>query len=166
MVQKVVELTAPIGVPGGIVALQEEYTPVNYISDGTLHAGGFAFVSKEKLTPETGVDMPVAGHKGDVFLGVVVRDATAALVSFTDPCTYGPGEEVFIVRSGDVYIKAPGEAKVDQVVTVKTEDGTVAVADKAGEGEIDTGWRVATEAKQQGDIIIISNRGDASAKSA
>ena len=161
MVQKVVNTDIPVGVPGGLVALQEEYTPFNYISDGTLHAGGFAFVSEEKFTPETAVDMPVAGAKGKTFLGVVIMNFTAAVVNFKDPCTYEKGEEVSIVREGDVYIKAPASAEVGKHILVDPSTGKVTCGDAGAEN--DTGWVIITKGAEN-EIIVISNHGGEATK--
>ena len=156
MVQKVVNTDIPVGVPGGLVALQEEYTPFNYISDGTLHAGGFAFISEEKFTPETAVDMPVAGAKGKTLLGVVLRSFTAGVVNLKDPCTYEKGEEVSVICEGDVYIKAPASAEVGKHILVDPKTGKVTCGDAGTDN--DTGWIIKTKGDEN-DIIVISNRG-------
>ena len=64
MLQKSVGLYPAIGIPGQQVAFnQAVYTPQNYLSDGTVQCGGFAFAVAASTTG-TAVKFPIASLKG------------------------------------------------------------------------------------------------------
>ena len=64
MLQKSVGLYPAIGIPGQQVAFnQAVYTPQNYLSDGTVQCGGFAFAVAASTTG-TAVKFPIASLTG------------------------------------------------------------------------------------------------------
>ena len=64
MLQKSVGLYPAIGIPGQQFAFnQAVYTPQNYLSDGTVQCGGFAFAVAASTTG-TAVKFPIASLKG------------------------------------------------------------------------------------------------------
>ncbi|WP_462337128.1 structural cement protein Gp24, partial [Parasutterella excrementihominis] len=98
MLQKSVGLYPAIGIPGQQVAFnQAVYTPQNYLSDGTVQCGGFAFAVAASRTG-TAVKFPIAslkGSAGDKPIGFVERTFTASIDLGTDtPDIYPEGSEL------------------------------------------------------------------------
>ena len=149
--QKTVNLYPSVGLPGQDVAAHTAvYTPLNYLSDGTVAAGKFVF---EGTSDKKGVAFP----KGTTLVGLVERTFTAAVPCGVDGSeAYPNGAELTIAVRGDFYVEAAGEATVGQAVLCNPADGVVSYGTVGGEN--DTGWVVVTAAKAQGDIIIISRR--------
>lgn len=160
--QKTVSLYPAKGLPGQEVNVHTAvYTPFNYISDGTVAAGSFAFAGTNSDDGE-GVVYPLASGKGSgAVIGLVERTFTGSFYPTEDnpdgTLTYRKGHEVTIAIRGDYYVAATGVATVGQSVLCNPADGAVTYG-TAGAAN-DTGWVVMTEAKNAGDIIIISNRG-------
>lgn len=155
--QKKVNLYPAIGLPGQEVAVDTAvYTPINYVSDGTVAAGAFAFAGQ--AASGSAVPMPVASAKGTVLLGLVERTFTGMLMPAEDGTeVYPQGAEVTIARRGDFYVAATGAATVGKAVLCDPATGKVTYGDLGAAN--DTGWVVMTEAANEGDIIVISHRG-------
>lgn len=158
MLQKSVGLYPAIGIPGQQVAFnQAVYTPQNYLSDGTVQCGGFAFAASPT---GTAVKFPIASLKGSAGakpIGFVERTFTASIELGTDtPDIYPKGSELTIAVRGDYYIVAPAAATLGQAVLCDPTTGAITFGD-AGAAN-DTGWTVQT-AGAKGDTIIISNHG-------
>lgn len=154
MLQKSVGLYPAIGIPGQQVAFnQAVYTPQNYLSDGTVQCGGFAFA-------RTAVKFPIASLKGSAGakpIGFVERTFTASIELGTDtPDIYPKGAELTIAVRGDYYIVAPAAATIGQAVLCDPTTGAITFG--AAGAANDTGWTVQT-AGAKGDTIIISNHG-------
>lgn len=149
--QKTVNLYPSVGLPGQEVAAHTAvYTPLNYLSDGTVAAGKFVF---EGTSDKKGV----ASAKGTTLVGLVERTFTAAVPCGVDGSeAYPNGAELTIAVRGDFYVEAAGEATVGQAVLCNPADGAVSYGTVGSENN--TGWVVVTAAKAQGDIIIISRR--------
>lgn len=160
MLQKSVGLYPAIGIPGQQVAFnQAVYTPQNYLSDGTVQCGGFAFAVAASTTG-TAVKFPIAslkGSAGDKPIGFVERTFTASIELDTDtPDIYPKGSELTIAIRGDYYIVAPADATVGQAVLCNPTTGAITFGTAGATN--DTGWTVQT-AGAKGDTIIISNHG-------
>jgi hypothetical protein len=160
MLQKSVGLYPAIGIPGQQVAFnQAVYTPQNYLSDGTVQCGGFAFAVAASTTG-TAVKFPIAslkGSAGDKPIGFVERTFTASIELGTDtPDIYPEGSELTIAIRGDYYIVAPAAAMVGQAVLCNPTTGAISFGTAGATN--DTGWTVQT-AGAKGDTIIISNHG-------
>lgn len=160
MLQKSVGLYPAIGIPGQQVAFnQAVYTPQNYLSDGTVQCGGFAFAVAASKTG-TAVKFPIASLKGSAGakpIGFVERTFTASIELGTDtPDIYPKGAELTIAVRGDYYIVAPAEATIGQAVLCDPTTGAITFG--AAGAANDTGWTVQT-AGAKGDTIIISNHG-------
>lgn len=160
MLQKSVGLYPAIGIPGQQVAFnQAVYTPQNYLSDGTVQCGGFAFAVAASTTG-TAVKFPIAslkGSAGDKPIGFVERTFTASIELDTDtPDIYPKGSELTIAVRGDYYIDAPAAATVGQAVLCNPTTGAITFGTAGATN--DTGWTVQT-AGAKGDTIIISNHG-------
>lgn len=160
MLQKSVGLYPAIGIPGQQVAFnQAVYTPQNYLSDGTVQCGGFAFAVAAS-TPGTAVKFPIAslkGYAGAKPIGFVERTFTASIELGTDtPDIYPKGAELTIAVRGDYYIVAPAAATLGQAVLCDPTTGAITFG--AAGAANDTGWTVQT-AGAKGDTIIISNHG-------
>lgn len=160
MLQKSVGLYPAIGIPGQQVAFnQAVYTPQNYLSDGTVQCGGFAFAVAASTT-RTAVKFPIASLKGSARakpIGFVERTFTASIELGTDtPDIYPKGAELTIAVRGDYYIVAPETATIGQAVLCDPATGAITFG--AAGAANDTGWTVQT-AGAKGDTIIISNHG-------
>jgi hypothetical protein len=160
MLQKSVGLYPAIGIPGQQVAFnQAVYTPQNYLSDGTVQCGGFAFAVAAS-TIGTAVKFPIASLKGSAGakpIGFVERTFTASIELGTDtPDIYPKGAELTIAVRGDYYIVAPAAATIGQAVLCDPTTGAITFG--AAGAANDTGWTVQT-AGAKGDTIIISNHG-------
>lgn len=160
MLQKSVGLYPAIGIPGQQVAFnQAVYTPQNYLSDGTVQCGGFAFAVAASTTG-TAVKFPIASLKGSAGvkpIGFVERTFTASIELGTDtPDIYPKGAELTIAVRGDYYIVAPAAATIGQAVLCDPTTGAITFG--AAGAANDTGWTVQT-AGTKGDTIIISNHG-------
>lgn len=160
MLQKSVGLYPAIGIPGQQVAFnQAVYTPQNYLSDGTVQCGGFAFAVAAFPTG-TAVKFPIASLKGSAEakpIGFVERTFTASIELGTDtPDIYPKGSELTIAVRGDYYIVAPAVATLGQAVLCDPTTGAITFG--AAGAANDTGWTVQT-AGAKGDTIIISNHG-------
>lgn len=160
MLQKSVGLYPAIGIPGQQVAFnQAVYTPQNYLSDGTVQCGGFAFAVAASPTG-TAVKFPIASLKGSAGakpIGFVERTFTASIELGTDtPDIYPKGAELTIAVRGDYYIVAPEPAAIGQAVLCDPTTGAITFG--AAGAANDTGWTVQT-AGAKGDTIIISNHG-------
>lgn len=160
MLQKSVGLYPAIGIPGQQVAFnQAVYTPQNYLSDGTVQCGGFAFAVAASTTG-TAVKFPIASLKGSAGakpIGFVERTFTASIDLGTDtPDIYPEGSELTIAVRGDYYIVAPAAATVGLAVLCNPTTGAITFGDAGATN--DTGWTVQT-AGAKGDTIIISNHG-------
>ena len=157
--QKEVSLYPALGKSGQEVAVGTAvYTPLTYISDGTVKAGHFAFA---KATDEVGANSPVAsatGSAGDKVLGFVHADFTSMLQILEDASeVYPHGFAVSIARRGDFYLTATGAVTAGKAVLCDPTTGAITFGE--ADATNDTGWRVLTEAKAEGDIIVISHRG-------
>lgn len=159
--QTTVNTYPAVGLPGQEVnAHSAVYTPFNYLSDGTVAAGSFAFLGTN-ADEGGGVVFPLASSKGTgTVIGLVERTFTGVIDTMQDELgnlIYQKGFEVTIAVRGDYYVAATGAATVGQSVLCDPASGTVTYGDAGATN--DTGWVVMTAAKKAGDIIIISNRG-------
>ncbi|WP_290086309.1 structural cement protein Gp24 [Turicimonas muris] len=160
MLQKKVTLNPAIGISGQqVIFNQAVYTPVNYISDGTIKCGSFAF-AKASTSTGNAVKFPIAsakGSAGDVVIGFVERTFTGTVgLDGEDTDVYQQGAELTIAERGDYYLEAPAAASVGQSVLCAPTTGAISFG--AAGATNDTGWIVKT-AGAKGDTIIISNHG-------
>lgn len=156
--QKSVGLSPAIGVSGQKTVLgQSVYTTKNFMSDGNVAAGTFAFAPANATTFPKNVKTEYATNKGTVVLGFVERTLTGAGAS---SAVYAQGEGLTIAIRGDYYLVAPAGTTPTAGYKVITTDATGAIsfAASASTGETDTGW-VVTEGGSAGDVIVISNHG-------
>ncbi len=157
--QKSVKLYPAVGVPGQEVNPgQAIYTAENYISDGTLAAGGFAFAKASdgdvKTASATGTGAP---------LGFVERNGVSVI---TNPLTeatnvYVSGSSAPIALRGQFYAIATGAATEGQ--SVLCDPATGAVTYGASGAANDTGWVVILPAglasAAEGDVVIYQRIG-------
>lgn len=155
--QKKVNLYPVVGLEGQEVAVGTAiYTPQNFISDGTVAAGGFAFIG---TTTDSGEAFPIASATGTgTVIGYVERNMIGSLTVGEDgTLIYPKGVGLTIARRGDYYHVATGEATVGQAVLCDPATGAVTYGTAGATN--DTGWVVMTAATAKGDVIVISNRG-------
>lgn len=159
MLQQSVNLYPAVGVPGQEVnAHTAIYTPMNYLSDGTAAAGSFVFV-KAASSEDGAVVYPLASATGTgTILGFVERTFTGSLTPTQDgTLVYPAGFNLTIAVRGDYYMAASGAATVGQAVLCNPSNGQITYGTPGTAN--DTGWVVMTAAENEGDIIIVSNRG-------
>ena len=133
------------------------YTAENYISDGTLTAGAFAFTSAGTGTG-TAAAFKAAGKTGTALIGFVERTVTGAILSPLDEAegAYAQGTGASIALRGQFYASASGAVTEGQSVLVNPATGAVTYGNAGADN--DTGWIVhlpnglATAA--EGDIVI------------
>ena len=159
--QKSVNFYPAVGVAGQQVHLgQAVYTPLNYLSDGSVKAGSFCFVGSAS-TNVGGAEMPVAtftDESATAVLGFVERTFTGLLnYAVNASLKYPEGEQITVAIQGDYYHEATGVASVGNKVLVNPATGAVSYGSSASAGLIDTGWVVKTASSAEGDIIVISN---------
>ena len=157
--QTVVNNSPAVAVSGDVVILgQSVYTPKNYMSDGNVKAGTFAFAPAAATTFPDNVKTEYVTNKGTAVIGFVERTFTTSLAASGD--TYPKGAGLTIAIRGDYYLKAPAGTTPTAGYKVITTDATGAIsfAASASTGETDTGWTV-TEGGSAGDLIVISNHG-------
>ena len=133
------------------------YTAENYISDGTLTAGAFAFTSAVTGTG-TAAAFKAAGKTGTALIGFVERTVTGAILSPLNEAegAYAQGTGASIALRGQFYALATGTATEGQSVLCDPATGKVTYGTSGAAN--DTGWIVhlpnglATAA--EGDIVI------------
>lgn len=133
------------------------YTAENYISDGTLTAGAFAFTSAVTGTG-TAAAFKAAGKTGTALIGFVERTVTGAILSPLNEAegVYAQGTGASIALRGQFYASASGAVTEGQSVLVNPATGAVTYGNAGSDN--DTGWIVhlpnglATAA--EGDIVI------------
>lgn len=153
--QSTVNVYAPIGFPGQMVAFSQfVYTPYNYLSDGTVKAGGFAFLKTAPADAQNvyGIAKSTGSTISDL-IGFVER-VLSPKVDAASPDTYVAGAEITIAEQGDFYLAATGAATVGQAVLCAPATGAITFG-TVGDTN-DTGWIVKTAATAAGDIIVIS----------
>ncbi len=147
-----------IAFPGQHAAFaQQAYTPENYLSDGTVKPGCFAFAVETDDTDSdpAKVAFLYASLTGEgTPVGLVERTFTG--LPEGDGDVYGKGDELTIAIRGDFYIEAAADAEIGQAVLCDPSTGEVTFG-TAGDTN-DTGWTVS-KAGAAGDMIIVSNHG-------
>lgn len=163
--QAAVKTDPAIGIPGQEVnPRQAVYTAFNYVSDGTVPAGGFAFAVA--LTGTTQTEQNVLSAKGTAStkpVGFVERDVIATIPALTDDATqvYPKGTCPPVAIRGQFYAIAAGAATKGQSVLCDPTTGEVTYGEAGATN--DTGWKVvlprgvSTIAK--GDTVIYQNYG-------
>lgn len=162
--QKIVSTTPCIGLPGlEVNPGQAVYTAFNYLSDGTVEAGKFAFAVT--VEDEEGA-MNVASAKGSAGafpLGFVERNLSGTLLSplVSGSNVYPQGSGLNIAIRGQFYAIATGAATEGQAVLCDPTTGAITYG-TAGSTN-DTGWRVrlplGVTSVATGDMVIYENFG-------
>lgn len=165
--QKVVNTDPAIATPGlEVNPGQAIYTAFNYISDGTVESGGFAFAVALEDVDNAATAMNSASKTasaGAKVLGFVERNLigtiTNPLVSATN--VYPKGTGLPIAIRGQFYAVATGAATEGQSVLCDPTSGAITYG-TAGSTN-DTGWVVrlprGVEEVASGDIVIYENFG-------
>lgn len=163
--QAAVKTDPAIGIPGQEVnPRQAVYTAFNYVSDGTVQAGAFAFaVALEgDSTTEQNV-ISAKGSSGAKPVGFVERNVIATIPTLTDDATqvYPKGVCPPVAIRGQFYAIATGAATEGQAVLCNPTTGEVTYGEAGAEN--DTGWKVVlprgvTEIAK-GDTVIYQNYG-------
>ena len=162
--QKVVNVDPAIATPGlEVNPGQAVYTAFNYVSDGTVEAGGFAFAVE---LDEGGANAMNAASKkgsaGDKVLGFVERNLIGALNPLVEATNIYPlGQGLPIAIRGQFYAIATGAATEGQSVLCDPTTGAVTYGTAGATN--DTGWVVrlprGVDEVASGDIVIYENFG-------
>ena len=133
------------------------YTAENYISDGTLTAGAFAFTSAVTGTG-TAAAFKAAGKTGTTLIGFVERTVTGAILSPLNEAegAYAQGTGASIALRGQFYAAATGAVTEGQSVLCNHATGAVTYGNAGSDN--DTGWIVhlpnGLTTAAEGDIVI------------
>lgn len=161
--QKSVGLMPAIGLPGQEVNPgQAVYTAFNYVSDGTVQAGTFAFpVALTEGGDQVMNTATFKGKAGDTPLGFVARNFIAAITNPLDESTqtFNKGLGLSIAIRGQFYMTATGEATEGQQILIDPATGKVTYgALEETDTRIETGWVVRLPRGvfevDEGDLII------------
>lgn len=163
--QKVVNTDPAIATPGlEVNPGQAVYSAFNYISDGTVEAGTFAFAVA--LAEGGPVAMNVASKKasaGAKVLGFVERNLVGTLVNPLTSATnvYPKGTGLPIAIRGQFYAIASAAATDGQSVLCDPTSGAITYGTAGTEN--DTGWVVrlprGVKDATTGDVVIYENFG-------
>ena len=165
--QKTINLDPAIGMPGAEVNPgQAVYTAFNFVSDGTVRAGTFAFAKTLDSNgyPITKMNQASAtSQTGAKVLGFVERNLIGNLISPLVEASdvYSAGLGLAIAIRGQFYAIASGAAQAGQSVLCDPATGEVTYG--AAGADNDTGWVVkfprGVSEVAEGDLVIYENFG-------
>lgn len=165
--QKTINLDPAIGMPGAEVNPgQAVYTAFNFVSDGTVRAGTFAFAKTLDSNgyPITKMNQASAtSNSGAKVLGFVERNLIGNLISPLVEASdvYSAGLGLPIAIRGQFYANASGAAQAGQSVLCDPATGNVTYG--AAGAANDTGWVVkfprGVSEVAEGDLVIYENFG-------
>ena len=165
--QKTINLDPAIGMPGAEVNPgQAVYTAFNFVSDGTVRAGTFAFAKTldSNGDPITKMNQASAtSETGAKVLGFVERNLIGNLISPLVEASdvYSAGLGLPIAIRGQFYAIASGAAQAGQSVLCDPATGEVTYG--AAGAANDTGWVVkfprGVSEVAEGDLVIYENFG-------
>ena len=156
--QKSVGLVVKKGFDGQRVTTDQNiYTCENYLSDGTVKAGTFAFKGS---STGNGEQFGVVSATGTVLVGFVERVVDASIaptVEATD--VYPAGFPVLVALKGQFYVTANTTVSAGMSVFVKGDTGAITFASQNSDSLIDTGFKVVIPdgktSANNGDVIVI-----------
>ena len=156
--QKRVDLVVKKGFDGQRVTTDQNiYTCENYLSDGTVKAGTFAFKGSAS---GNGEQFGVVSATGTALVGFVERVVDASIaptVEATD--VYPAGSSVAVALKGQFYVTANSTVSAGMSVFVKGATGAITFASQTSDGLIDTGFKVVLPdgktSAVNGDVIVI-----------
>ena len=156
--QKSVDLVVKKGFDGQRVTTDQNiYTCENYLSDGTVKAGAFAFKGSAS---GNGEQMGVVSATGTALVGFVERVVDASIaptVEATD--VYPAGFPVAVALKGQFYVTANSTVSAGMSVFVKGDTGAITFASQNSDSLIDTGFKVVLPdgktSAGNGDVIVI-----------
>ena len=156
--QKSVNLIVKKGFDGQKVTTDQNiYTCENYLSDGTVKAGTFAFKGSAS---GNGEQFGVVSATGSALFGFVERVVDASIaptVEATD--VYPAGFPVLVALKGQFYVTANATVSAGMLVLVDGDTGAISFASQTSEGLIDTGFKVVIPdgktSAGNGDVIVI-----------
>ena len=156
--QKSVDLVVKKGFDGQRVTTDQNiYTCENFLSDGTVKAGTFAFKGSAS---GNGEQFGVVSATGTALVGFVERVVDASIaptVEATD--VYPAGFPVLVALKGQFYVTANTTVSAGMSVFVKGDTGAITFASQTSDGLIDTGFKVVLPdgktSAGNGDVIVI-----------
>lgn len=163
--QTKVNVMPAYGVPGQMLSATAAYTAFNYVSDGTLAAGSFAFADPA----DAANGMAQLAHSkvasNGRLLGFVQRIHSGVLnVPFvTGSNVYTEGQPVTIAVRGQFYMAVPESGTATEGQSVLCDPTTGAITFGAAGTANDTGWVVhllqGETSAGEGDLVIIEHYG-------
>ena len=156
--QKSVDLVVKKGFDGQRVTTDQNiYTCENYLSDGTVKVGTFAFKGSAS---GNGEQCGVVSATGTALVGFVERVVDASIaptVEATD--VYPAGFPVAVALKGQFYVTANSTVSAGMSVFVKGATGAITFASQTSGDLIDTGFKVVLPdgktSAVNGDVIVI-----------
>ena len=156
--QKSVDLVVKKGFDGQRVTTDQNiYTCENYLSEGTVKAGTFAFKGSAS---GNGEQFGVVSATGTALVGFVERVVDASIaptVEATD--VYPAGFPVTVALKGQFYVTANSTVSAGMSVFVKGDTGAISFASQTSGDSIDTGFKVVLPdgktSANNGDVIVI-----------
>lgn len=163
--QTVVNVMPAAGMPGQQVSINAAYTAYNYVSDGTLAAGSFAFADPADVAN----GMPQLAHSkvasNGRLLGFVQRAHSGVVnVPFASSTNiYAAGQSVPIAIRGQFYMTVPDSGSATEGQSVLCDPITGAITFGTAGTTNDTGWVVhllqGESSAGEGDLVIIEHYG-------
>ena len=156
--QKNVDLVVKKGFDGQRVTTNQNfYTCENYLSDGTVKAGAFAFKASASGNGEPFGSVSATGSALVGFVERAVDASIAPTVEATD--VYPAGFPVLVAVKGQFYVTANSSVSAGMLVLVAGDTGSITFASQASEGLIDTGFKVVIPdgktSASNGDVVMI-----------
>ena len=152
------------GLPGMSVNKDTQITTaLNYLSDGTLEPGGFAFTGSQVADQD--VCLASKSKSGGRLLGIVLRTEVGSFDSpySTYTSTYQKGAPVTILARGQVHAVVPEDQTPTEGQAVLCDPATGKVTYGAAGSANDTGWSViffpGQASAAEGDLVIYENLG-------
>lgn len=163
--QTVVNVMPAVGMPGQQISTDGAFTPFNYLSDGTVTAGAFAFADPAEAADGMAQLAHATVAANGRLLGFVARVHSGVMeVPFVSSSNvYAEGQSITIAIRGQFYMSVPEDSSATEGQSVLCDPKTGKVTfGKAGDAN-DTGWIVhllpGTSAAAEGDLVIIEHFG-------
>lgn len=163
--QTVVNVMPAAGMPGQQVSINAAYTAYNYVSDGTVAAGTFAFADPA----DAANGMPQLAHSkvasNGRLLGFVQRVHSGVVnVPFASSTNiYTSGQSVTIATRGQFYMAVPDSGSATEGQSVLCDPTTGVITFGTAGTTNDTGWVVhllqGETSAGEGDLVIIEHYG-------
>lgn len=170
--QTKVNIAPALGLPGQQISTAVAYTSINYVSDGTVAAGSFAFADPADAGKGLAHKAYSKVASNGRLLGFVARVNSGVIGTPFVPASnaYGEGQNITIAIRGQFLLEVPASANPTEGQSVLCEPTTGAITFGDAGTANDTGWIVhlpqGMSTASEGDIVIIENYGVQATKAA